>query len=539
MAPNFEQLPTSDPVQLRNTLKRLVESGAICTSKAEAWAQEMADEVEAAAIREKADEGGAEAVIELRALMPYSFYFETQSSLLFRMPTPQPYPSTHEKLAGRMPSASVVNKRVRNSYDQALRNLQNEKYKFETLNTMRRAARDLNREAATPLEVHAVFSPQKPIRRKQKRGEAAERDRLLTEMAATQARMKSLKEKEKQKRQSEAQSRKARVVRYQAAHLMSTMEATTVEEIYESRAADSAREASSLMGAMREEETGEEESEGEEEESDEGSDQGDQELQEDTATPAPLATLVLPTSRGILVPVGSAVPVPQQVPAATATASAEVSVAPVDPFPAPSAPRPESSVDASQTESPAISPELEAPSSPAQPEPPVSSEPEHVSSEPELSSLEARNAELEAKVATDSARLEQTTTKLAEAKAQLREERQLRAKAEEEVKAITQLKNEAEAVVRLYENERRADDSSEMTVKDMQQSIDTLKVEKEELKLKWLDAIELARPEAEKEAQQTNAEQTDAAQAKLVRVQTHAPPLAPSSPKAKPGPRPR
>ena len=148
----------------------------------------------------------------------------------------------------------------------------------------------------------------------------------------------------------------------------------------------------------------------------------------------------------------------------------------------------------------------------------------------ELSSLEARNAELEAKVATDSARLEQTTTKLAEAKAQLREERQLRAKAEEEVKAITQLKNEAEAVVRLYENESRADDSSEMTIKDMQQTIDTLKDEKEELKLKWRNAIDLAHPEAEKEAQQTNAEQAKQ------RVQKHAPP---PSPKAKPGPRPR
>ena len=135
-----------------------------------------------------------------------------------------------------------------------------------------------------------------------------------------------------------------------------------------------------------------------------------------------------------------------------------------------------------------------------------------------VSSLKARNAELEAKVAeeqTKSARLAQLCKKM-----------QLRAEAsEEKFEAITELKNEAEA--RLYENESWADDS-EKTLKDMQQTIDTLQSDRVKLK-SWAKAIQAKSKEWE--------ELANAAQAKQ-RVQTHAPPQIPS-PKAKPVPRPR
>eukprot|EP00964_Phaeocystis_antarctica_P139697 scaffold104500_cov57-Phaeocystis_antarctica.AAC.1 len=49
-------------VQLRNTLKRLVESGAISGSKADAWKKAMAEEAQVAALREKAAGGDANAM---------------------------------------------------------------------------------------------------------------------------------------------------------------------------------------------------------------------------------------------------------------------------------------------------------------------------------------------------------------------------------------------------------------------------------------------------------------------------------------------
>ena len=52
-------------VQLRNTLKRLVESGAISGSKADAWKKAMAEEAEVAAFRAKAEGGDVEAMKEL------------------------------------------------------------------------------------------------------------------------------------------------------------------------------------------------------------------------------------------------------------------------------------------------------------------------------------------------------------------------------------------------------------------------------------------------------------------------------------------
>ena len=52
-------------VQVRNSLKRLVESGAISGSKADAWKKAMAEEVEVAAIRVKAEGGDAVAMSEL------------------------------------------------------------------------------------------------------------------------------------------------------------------------------------------------------------------------------------------------------------------------------------------------------------------------------------------------------------------------------------------------------------------------------------------------------------------------------------------
>ena len=52
-------------VQVRNSLKRLVESGAISGSKADAWKEAMAEEAEVAAIRAKAEGGDAVATRQL------------------------------------------------------------------------------------------------------------------------------------------------------------------------------------------------------------------------------------------------------------------------------------------------------------------------------------------------------------------------------------------------------------------------------------------------------------------------------------------
>jgi TPR repeat protein len=52
-------------VQVRNTLKRLVESGAISGSKADAWKQAMAEEAKGAALRVKAEAGDAVAMADL------------------------------------------------------------------------------------------------------------------------------------------------------------------------------------------------------------------------------------------------------------------------------------------------------------------------------------------------------------------------------------------------------------------------------------------------------------------------------------------
>ena len=52
-------------VQVRNSLKRLVESGAISGSKTDAWKKAMADEAAVAALRVKADGGDSKAMSEL------------------------------------------------------------------------------------------------------------------------------------------------------------------------------------------------------------------------------------------------------------------------------------------------------------------------------------------------------------------------------------------------------------------------------------------------------------------------------------------
>ena len=52
-------------VQVRNSLKRLVESGAISGSKADAWKKAMAEEAEVAALRARADGGDASAMSDL------------------------------------------------------------------------------------------------------------------------------------------------------------------------------------------------------------------------------------------------------------------------------------------------------------------------------------------------------------------------------------------------------------------------------------------------------------------------------------------
>ena len=52
-------------VQLRNTLKRLVESGAISGSKADAWKKAMAEEAQVAAFRVQAGGGNADAMMRL------------------------------------------------------------------------------------------------------------------------------------------------------------------------------------------------------------------------------------------------------------------------------------------------------------------------------------------------------------------------------------------------------------------------------------------------------------------------------------------
>ena len=52
-------------VQVRNSLKRLVESGAISGSKADAWKKAMAEEAELPALREKAEGGDTSAMFDL------------------------------------------------------------------------------------------------------------------------------------------------------------------------------------------------------------------------------------------------------------------------------------------------------------------------------------------------------------------------------------------------------------------------------------------------------------------------------------------
>ena len=52
-------------VQVRNSLKRLVESGAISGSKADAWKKAMAEEAEVAALRAQAEGGDARAMTRL------------------------------------------------------------------------------------------------------------------------------------------------------------------------------------------------------------------------------------------------------------------------------------------------------------------------------------------------------------------------------------------------------------------------------------------------------------------------------------------
>ena len=52
-------------VQVRNSLKRLVESGAISGSKADAWKKAVAEEAEVAALRARAEGGDAEAMRRL------------------------------------------------------------------------------------------------------------------------------------------------------------------------------------------------------------------------------------------------------------------------------------------------------------------------------------------------------------------------------------------------------------------------------------------------------------------------------------------
>ena len=52
-------------VQVRNSLKRLVESGAISGSKADAWKKAMAEEAKVMAFREKAEAGDAVAMRQL------------------------------------------------------------------------------------------------------------------------------------------------------------------------------------------------------------------------------------------------------------------------------------------------------------------------------------------------------------------------------------------------------------------------------------------------------------------------------------------
>ena len=52
-------------VQVRNSLKRLVESGAISGSKADAWKKAVAEEAEVAALRVRAEGGDARAMYDL------------------------------------------------------------------------------------------------------------------------------------------------------------------------------------------------------------------------------------------------------------------------------------------------------------------------------------------------------------------------------------------------------------------------------------------------------------------------------------------
>jgi hypothetical protein len=283
--------------------------------------------------------------IESVAGAPRIFQCERNFGVHFSMKKPSPDATAEE-----------VKKATLNAHSQRIATLKKEQHGFDSINAFKRATTALNQ-----LDRGSSIKPSK----KQQRNEAAARELRLTMFAAKAAQCKSMVKKDQIKRERDAASRMAIVVRHQDEHFMSTMELSAAEEIARGRAEDKAREASDAMSAVQAmgalgEEMSEEESEGEEEESDEGS-QGEE--QEDTPP-----VLVPATSYGILVTVGSAVPVPQQVPAATAATSAELLVAQVDPFP-PAAPtsRP---VDVSPAISAVVlagslSPELEAPLSPA------------------------------------------------------------------------------------------------------------------------------------------------------------------------------
>ena len=477
---DFEQMPTNDAVQLRITLDRLVESGAISALQADAWEQQMAHEVEAAAMREKAEnEGDAEAMAELRAMKHYLFYRETTSNLLFTVPAPKPFPPNHKTSAGLMPDPSVMKHRIRSNYQHALRHEKKEEFNFASINALRRASRDLNHAKAAGSS--KLFSQEnKASKTMQTHEEVAELDRQLALISETQARMKSLKEAEAQKRLARAAARRVDVVRHKGEHLQRQIEAETVKNIFEDQAADSTHEALYLMREMEEDD---EEGKGELDGKQESAAEQDEEHPE-AETPPVRTHPALPTSHGIAVPVAVPVAVPQQVSADKATASAVSVVAPGVPPPAP--PLVElSSVDVSPTISPVasrLSPELEAaPSAPGA----VRVMP--VSSGPELTSLIAELKELEAV----SAQLRNESTQLRNESAQLRNQRdQARLCADQQKSAAQETASHLRAALDTVKRVRGERDQLRTQLEEMQAQLEKINEQDKTVGLKTVLAQE-------------------------------------------------
>ena len=385
------------------------------------------------------------------------FYRERESDQLFDMLTPQ---FVTDK--GRMPTAREVSRRVDQRHQHVVDTLKAKELKYPSTNAYLNAKREYNRGAAHPLELSSVCYPAlSPVKPSKKRGEDAERDHQLMLYAVEQTEVKSMLEKAMQKAASDEASRRVDRQRQKGEYLRATTTTRAVDGFVQKWTAIAERDKSHAMNTMHAisshgagQEEGEKAAEGEEDS------QGEEVEEEQPCEPPPLVTSVLQTEPagtnwGDLLgdfsdapaPTAAAVmPLPPgamggmmggmmgdallslDAPATTAAMPPPGAMMMGDMMgddllsldaPAPAAaamPHPGAMMGGmmgddllslrhvpaqaiSAVPAGTLSPEREAPSSPAQP--PDPSEPEPASSESELASLEARNVELEAKLAKE------------------------------------------------------------------------------------------------------------------------------------------